>query len=146
SIAVDRVRALRDALARQPIEGRAIVAIVDPADRLNESGQNALLKTLEEPPAGRFLLLVTSRPEALFETVRSRCARLRIRPLPDEVLRTALDAPPSASPAEREAAVAMAGGSLGTARRLLEEHVRAMRTSIAAFLADPTPRAVHALK
>lgn len=56
--------------------GVAKVAVVTPADLLNVAAANALLKTLEEPPAGTYLMLVTARPGRLLPTVRSRCLRL----------------------------------------------------------------------
>jgi DNA polymerase-3 subunit delta' len=145
-IPVDRIRELQAELERRPVEGGARVALVDPADRLNEQGQNALLKTLEEPGADTFLILVTSRPEALLETVRSRCRRLRVRPLPPEELRAALTPPPDASPDEIGFAVAAAGGSLGLCRLLLESEARALSARLAAFLAAPSPLALGAVR
>ena len=55
--------------------------IIDEADALVPAAQNALLKTLEEPPSASVFILVTSRPDALLPTVRSRCPQLRFRPL-----------------------------------------------------------------
>ena len=55
--------------------------IVDTADALLPEAQNALLKTLEEPPSASVFVLVTSRPDVLLPTVRSRCQRLRFGPL-----------------------------------------------------------------
>ncbi|MDP6579511.1 MAG: AAA family ATPase [Vicinamibacterales bacterium] len=77
SIKVDAVRAAVDQTAFRPFEGRRRVVIVDDADRLVSEAQNALLKTLEEPPAASVFLLVTSRPHLLLATVRSRCPELR---------------------------------------------------------------------
>ncbi len=85
-IPVDSVRGLQDVLTRTAVEGGARVVVVDPADRLNEQGQNALLKTLEEPGDRTVLLLATSKPESLLETVRSRAPRLRILPLAGSAL------------------------------------------------------------
>jgi DNA polymerase-3 subunit delta' len=75
------VRHLLHELARLPIEGRRRVAIVEGAHRLNEDAQNALLKTLEEPPPGATLLLCADEPERLLPTVRSRTAVLRLGPV-----------------------------------------------------------------
>ncbi|MBI5850468.1 MAG: DUF2075 domain-containing protein [Planctomycetes bacterium] len=142
-IPVETVRELLDTLAHRPLEGGARVAIVDPADRLNEQGQNALLKTLEEPGEDAFLILVARRPEALLETVRSRSRRLRIRPLDDATLRTHLSPPGDASPNDVRLAVAGAGGSLGLARRLLDPSLRELAAAVDRFLLEPTPAAVH---
>ena len=76
------VRHLVRELARLPVEGARRVAVVESADRLNEDAQNALLKTLEEPPAGATLVLCADEPERLLPTVRSRTAVLRLGPVP----------------------------------------------------------------
>jgi DNA polymerase III delta' subunit len=75
------VRHLVRELARLPVEGTRRVAVVEGADRLNEDAQNALLKTLEEPPAGATLVLCADEPERLLPTVRSRSAVLRLGPV-----------------------------------------------------------------
>ena len=75
------VRHLLRELARLPVEGTRRVAIVEGAHRLNEDAQNALLKTLEEPPSGATLVLCADEPERLLPTVRSRTAVLRLGPV-----------------------------------------------------------------
>ncbi|HSW41642.1 MAG TPA: hypothetical protein VLM76_03950 [Patescibacteria group bacterium] len=75
------VRHLLRELARLPVEGAHRIAIVESAHRLNEDAQNALLKTLEEPPAGATLILCADEPERLLPTVRSRMAILRLGPV-----------------------------------------------------------------
>jgi DNA polymerase III, delta subunit len=114
-IPVELVRELREELLLRPVAGGARVAILDPADRLNEQGQNALLKTLEEPGSHSFLLLPTQRPEALLPTVRSRVTTLRLRPLSQEQLLEVLAGEGSAV----AWAAAVARGSVGLARELL---------------------------
>jgi DNA polymerase-3 subunit delta' len=75
------VRHLLRELARLPIEGAHRVAIVEGAHRLNEDAQNALLKTLEEPPPGATIILCADEPERLLPTVRSRVAVVRLGPV-----------------------------------------------------------------
>lgn len=75
------VRNLVAELAYLPVEGGRRVAIVEHADRMNEDAQNALLKSLEEPPAGVSLILCADDEDRLLPTVRSRCVRLRVSPL-----------------------------------------------------------------
>ncbi len=86
-IAVDDVRELTEALTLRSFRGGRKVAIIDPADAMNMSGANALLKTLEEPSAGALLILTVARPERLPATIASRCQRLSIRrPAPELAL------------------------------------------------------------
>jgi len=84
-IAIDDVRELSTKLQMTSHDGRAKVAIIEPADALNTSRVNALLKTIEEPSARSHLLLVSERPQALTATLRSRCQRLRFA-VPNDAL------------------------------------------------------------
>ncbi|HYK96421.1 MAG TPA: hypothetical protein VE011_11250, partial [Candidatus Dormibacteraeota bacterium] len=76
------VRDLVRDLSLLPVEGGARVAIVGDADRMTEDAQSAFLKTLEEPPAGTVLLLTATDEERLLPTIRSRCSRIRLGPVP----------------------------------------------------------------
>ena len=75
------VRGLAVELALLPVEGGARVAVLRDAHRMNDDAQSALLKTLEEPPAGTTLILCADDEERLLPTVRSRCARIRLGPV-----------------------------------------------------------------
>ncbi len=75
------VRELINDLALMPAEGGARVAIIERASRMNDDAQAALLKTLEEPPAGITIVLCADAEEPLLPTIRSRCARLRLGPV-----------------------------------------------------------------
>lgn len=81
-IGIDAARSLMARLSLASHYGSGKFALIEPAELLNASSANALLKTLEEPPAGTHLLLVSERPQALLPTLRSRCQWLRF-PLPD---------------------------------------------------------------
>src|SRR5437868_3280645 len=85
-IRVDEVRALAKRLSLAALRGRRKIAIVTPADAMNERAQNTLLKTLEEPPPATTFLLVSANPDALLPTIRSRCARVQLGPIPEELI------------------------------------------------------------
>ena len=77
TITVEMARDIIGQASYRPFEARRRVVVVDDADSLQPSAQNALLKTLEEPPPSSMFVLVTARPDSLLETVRSRCPRIR---------------------------------------------------------------------
>jgi DNA polymerase-3 subunit delta' len=80
-IKIAQTRALAEEVYYRPREGRQRFFILDEADRLRDEAANSLLKTLEEPPATSTILLVTSRPNALLQTIRSRAQRINFAPL-----------------------------------------------------------------
>jgi DNA polymerase-3 subunit delta' len=95
------------------------VAIIDTADDMNDAAANALLKALEEPPARAMLILLANAPGRLLPTIRSRCQRLELRPLAEDVLdRELARRMPELSSGERASVTRLAGGSLGLALRL----------------------------
>jgi DNA polymerase-3 subunit delta' len=116
-IRVDEVRALSRRLALAPAVGRRKVAIVTPAEALNERAQNTLLKTLEEPASATTFVLVSSEPDSLLATVRSRCLRVQLTPLPTSTIEARLveRGVPSEEAKKR---AARSGGSLGRALEL----------------------------
>src|SRR3954471_5667143 len=115
SITVDQVREAIDRTAYRPFEGRKRVVIVDEADRLVGPAQNALLKTLEDPPAASMFVLVTGRPDLLLPTVRSRCQQLRFGPLAPADVADVLIREHDMGSGEAHAAAAASDGSIGRA-------------------------------
>jgi DNA polymerase-3 subunit delta' len=114
-IVVDQVRDLVDhRLSMKRFEGRRRFVIVDPADAMNPQAQNALLKTLEEPPEDTTLVLVASSPDALLPTIRSRCLRVPFAPIPLASLAARL-VEEGHPPDKARLAAALSGGSLGRA-------------------------------
>jgi len=90
TIKIDPVRDVIDRAAFRPFEAKRRVVIVDEADAMQAPAQSALLKTLEEPPSASIFLLVSSLPDALLPTVRSRCPRIRFAPLTSQEVAYAL--------------------------------------------------------
>jgi DNA polymerase-3 subunit delta' len=132
-ITVDQVRRLGQWFALTPAFGGAQVALIDPADLMNVSAANALLKTLEEPSPGRYLLLVSSRPGRLPATIRSRCQRLEFRLPPPAQAREWL-AGHGFDARRAEAALAAAHGNPGLAARWLREGGLEMREAVLSAL------------
>src|SRR5512134_2763046 len=89
-IKIDQVREVQSELSLRPFEGAKKVLIVDGAETMKDASSNALLKTLEEPPGDTVIILVTSRPQGLLPTIRSRCQEIRFLPLPRRVLAGAI--------------------------------------------------------
>ncbi len=131
-----RERVIRAAVYR-PFEGGKRVFVVEAAEAMRDESQNALLKTLEEPPDFVHLILLSSEPEALLETIASRCQPVDFAPLPAEVLEAELaaDGPESGRigdfeahrPEEIAAAARLAAGDLERARLLLGKRGRELR-------------------
>jgi len=128
---IEFVRPAIAATAYTPFEGRCRVVIVDEADRLTDEAANALLKSLEEPPAASVFVLVTSRPEILLPTIRSRCSRLRFGRLAAADVARFLIERHGHDPEDAHAIAAVADGSPG---RALEAGSRAYREARSAAL------------
>ncbi|HEX5608708.1 MAG TPA: hypothetical protein VFX45_01290 [Solirubrobacterales bacterium] len=128
-----RERVIR-AAAYRPFEGSSRVFVVEAAEAMRDESQNALLKTLEEPPSFVHLVLLSSEPEALLETIASRCHPVDFAPLPAAVLEAELAAA-DAAPEEIAAAARLAAGDLERARLLLAERGRVLRAEAERCLA-----------
>jgi DNA polymerase-3 subunit delta' len=120
-----RERVIR-AAAYRPFEGGKRVFVIEAAEAMRDESQNALLKTLEEPPEFVHLVLLSSDQEGLLETVASRCQTIEFAPLPAEVLERELTGE-GASADEVAAAARLAAGDLERARLLLGERGRQLR-------------------
>ena len=116
NIPIDQIRRMQLRLNTRPTLGSMRAIIIDPADDMEKSAVNALLKSLEEPPVGTYFLLVAHRPGRLLPTIRSRCRTLRFAPLEDAAIDGILRAEaPEAGADTRAAAIAAAQGSPGIA-------------------------------
>ena len=116
----------RAAIARSVVSDSAAgkVFVIDEADIMNTSGQNALLKTLEEPPPGTVLILVAASEDELLPTIRSRCQRVAFQPLSDAEMTRWLGAAGLDVPAaERGELLAFAAGSPGAAALAVEHQL-----------------------
>ncbi len=132
-IKVEQVRALGERLAFRALESRHKVALLIDAHAMNAQAQNALLKTLEEPPKGTVLVLTTSMPDKLLPTIRSRCAKAHFGPLPEAFLVEKLVAKRKIDTATAQQAARLAGGSLSRAMELDVKKLEKRREIIEAF-------------
>ena len=120
-IPVAEVRKLGEFLSLTSAEGGWRVAIIDAADDLNREGANAILKTLEEPTRNALIVLVAHSPDRLLPTIRSRCRRLTLTPLAEDVVMTLLRRrQPELSETDAQAIARLAEGSIGRALALTE--------------------------
>ena len=137
TIPIDRVREATASLSRTPAIASRHVLVVDGAEQLNRNAANALLKPLEEPPAGAVLILISHRPGRVPATLRSRCAKLALHGLSDDLLLDALTRhAPELDHEPRQPVLAAAKGSLGRALDLaggdwLDLYERVLRAIVA---------------
>jgi DNA polymerase-3 subunit delta' len=121
----------------RPSRGRAKVFIVREAERMSEEAQNALLKTLEEPPPDTFLILLAPGLDRMLPTTRSRCQHVLFSALPPGFVRGRLGAlRPEADAAALAYAARHCGGSLGQALREIDDGVYAMKCAWGRRLAE----------
>ncbi|MBI5502944.1 MAG: AAA family ATPase [Deltaproteobacteria bacterium] len=133
-IAIEQVRDVAAEMAYPPHESPCRTVIVRQADRLSPEAANALLKTLEEPTRGNLVVLTTSRPAFLLPTIRSRCVRVPLRPLPPGTLRRLLARTfPDASDASLDLAAGLSAGGMSRAKEILAGDPGAAMTAMGDF-------------
>jgi DNA polymerase-3 subunit delta' len=120
-----RERVIRAAFYR-PFEGEKRVFVIEAAEQMRDESQNALLKTLEEPPDFVHIVLLSSEPALLLETIASRCQPIDFAPLPAEAIEAELG---GGDPGELAAAARLSAGNVDRARYLLSDHGRALRSA-----------------
>lgn len=127
TILVDAIRDLERNANFRPYEARSRCFIIDYADRMNDESSNALLKTLEEPPPTSFIFLITSRPDSLLPTIRSRCQTLRFAPIETAKVEQYLIDERAFSHDEARLAARLSRGSIGRAVSINVEQFRKQR-------------------
>jgi DNA polymerase-3 subunit delta' len=135
-----------EVIGYRPFEAERSVYIIDPADAVTEQAQDALLKTLEEPPSTAILMLITAYPDTLHQTIQSRCRRLRFGPLAEaDVARVLTERLGIEHDKARELA-AVSAGSVGRALAADARHVSADRAAALALVAAGRGRVAEKLK
>ena len=125
-ISIQQVRELEKELSFRSFSGKKKVAIIDPATLMNVAAQNALLKTLEEPPPGCLLILIATNAGGVMPTIRSRAVSLTFGSIPRNLLVEYFIAKEQKTEHQAEVLTALANGSLGAAttnekQKLLEK-------------------------
>lgn len=138
-IGIDAVRQLKRAMLMRAVSGTRKLAVIDDADRLSIAAQNALLKTLEEPPHGAVLILVTASVPALLPTVRSRCQLQIFHPLTAAQVATVLSSTADIDASEAATLAANAQGSPGYALSLRALGASESAQTLSQLLADLDP-------
>lgn len=120
-ITVDDIRVIRETIGLKAYEGRRTVFIIDHAHNFNQVSGNALLKTIEEPPKGSTLILLTDKPSVLLKTIVSRCRTIRFAPLGRSELERILCRDHGAVSAQAHFLAFFSEGRLGFALQALRE-------------------------
>lgn len=116
SIGVDDIREqINDTVAVRPYSSYYKVYIVDEAEKMTQQAQNALLKTIEEPPSYAIIILLTTNQEAFLPTILSRCVQLKLKPLKDFVVKSYLTESMKIPEADADVYAAFARGNMGKA-------------------------------
>ena len=121
TISVDDIRSqINNDIGVKPYSSPYKVYIVDEAEKMNVQAQNALLKTIEEPPAYAVILLLTNNAEIFLPTILSRCVRLSLKAVPDEKIKAYLMENYEVPDYKADVCVAFAQGNVGKAIELAE--------------------------
>jgi len=129
NLRVGAIRALEIQSNYRPYEARARVFIIDDADKMNDAASNALLKTLEEPSSTTYLILITSRPDSLLSTIRSRCQTIRFAPVAETELEDLLVKRRKFNPKDAKLAARIANGQVATALTIDLDKFRSQRVT-----------------
>ncbi|MCI8400799.1 MAG: DNA polymerase III subunit delta' [Lachnospiraceae bacterium] len=135
-IGVDDIRVqVNGTVQIRPYSSAYKVYIIDEAQKMTAEAQNALLKTLEEPPSYAVILLLTTRADSFLPTILSRCITLKLKPLYDDVIRTYLTDKLGVPRSEAEICTAFARGNLGRAMEISSsEEFGRLRRSVTSLL------------
>jgi DNA polymerase III subunit delta' len=135
-ILVDAIRDLEKEAYFRPYEANARFFLIDDADKMNDAAANALLKTLEEPASTSHIILITSRPDSLLPTIRSRCQTVRFAPIETEKIEQFLTGDRKVSPADAKLTARLAFGSVGRALSIEIEELKPKREILLRVLQD----------
>lgn len=134
TISIEQVRDLIDEIAFQPAEARYRVVIFDPAEQMSLGAHNSLLKTLEEPASRTVIILITTNPYVLLQTIRSRSRMLQFGEIPQDRIERHLIEHEGRGIEEARLAAALSGGSLAAALSFDTNEYRDIRKQALEFV------------
>lgn len=134
-IKIEQVRQAQERLALRAFEGRRKVLIIDGAEAMTDEASNAFLKTLEEPPGESLIVMITSMPQGLLATIRSRCQTIAFQPLSRAALAGLLQEKRGLAEEDARFLAALARGSLGRALEMDPADERKARDELLPVLA-----------
>ena len=146
-IGVDDIRrTLLDDIVIKPFSSNYKIYIIDEAERMTEQAQNALLKTLEEPPQYAVIILITTNTGAFLQTILSRCVTLQFKPLPTETITDFLMKEEKLPDYFAKLCAAFSGGSLGQALKFAKnEEFEQIKNQCLTLLRDIDTLAIDAV-
>lgn len=136
NVRIGAIRALEREANFRPFEGRSRVFVIDDADKMADPAANALLKTLEEPSATTHLFLISSRPDSLLPTIRSRCQTLRFAPVETAEIEKYLIEDRAFTHDEAKLAARLSRGSIGRAVSISVEKFKVRRERMLAVVSN----------
>lgn len=137
SMGVDEVREIIEEVSKRPYEGDKKVIIIHEGSKLTVQAQNALLKTIEEPPQGVYIILLAESLETLLDTIKSRCQVYKLTPLNNKQMEMYINTLGRYSEEEIRASLAYGEGIPGKAERLLNDsNLSKLREVIMSLLKD----------
>ncbi|MDQ0149771.1 DNA polymerase III subunit delta' [Eubacterium multiforme] len=137
SIGVSEVRDIIDEVNKRPYEGDKKVIIIYDAEKLTIQAQNALLKTIEEPPSGVYIFLLTTNLEFILDTIKSRCQIYKLTPLTNDEMISLIKSKHELSEEELLSVLAYSEGIPGRAERFLKDpELQVLRNLIIDMIRD----------
>ena len=144
-IKIEQIREIEQQFIYRPLMGERKICLIDDADRLTIGAANALLKTLEEPPGHGLFILISSRPQALPITIRSRCQSLRFTPAAQTQVEAAVILKRELSPTEARFLALVAEGCIGEALTLDTAALRAQQRECLDLVAPESLKSITAI-
>ncbi len=145
-IKIEAIQELREQITFRPFEGKVKVFIIREAEKLGRDAAPAILKTLEEPPPNSLLILTSSAEQKILGTILSRCMRLRLPPLPSELVLNVLAERRGLTGQTAELITTISQGALGQALTLEPEEILTYWQEITDILDTNSAKAAMSLE